>query len=301
MLAALFVACDKDENLSPSKGERNWLVVEDSDDPIDHLRYQIFEEFGIPVYYNDTIGSEQRESVAGPYTYYERLQIFYNPGGISLKGRFWLTEDKNKLQPVLQFLREEMLPMIPETFYIPSLLLVDSVYAPENATAHKGFNTVVCGGASDFPEMDAGEMKWWRGAVMCSVLSGGMLEQESEWLKKHFYAKSIAVDRRTTMYSTAAKKCYVYQALAQLTVDKVITVEEQCLGLCGFLNYKLDPAKKERETYVPTREEDVQQFCETIFAMTPEEFEGRWGKFPVVMAKYEAMKGKLKEYGFTFE
>lgn len=301
MLAILFVACNKEENLSPSKGERNWLVVEDSDDSIDHLRFQIFEEFGIPVYYNDTIGSEQRESIAGSYTYYERLQAFYNPGGSSLNGRFTLVEDKNKLQPVLQFLREEMLPMIPKTFYIPSLLLVDSLYVPEIATAYKGLNTVVCAKGNDFLEMDAEEMKWWRGAVMCSVLSGGLLEQESEWLEKYFYAKSVAVDTRTIMYSTSSKKRYVYQALGQLTNDKVITVEEQCLGLCGFLNHKHDPAKKEREAFVPTHEEDVQQFCETIFAMTLEEFEERWGKFPVVMAKYEAMKGKLKKYGFTFE
>lgn len=303
LLATFLIACGKDDKITPSKGETNWLVLEDSDDPIDHLRYRIFEEFGIPVYYNDTIGSEERESMSGTYTYYERLQVFYNPGGAITNGRFVLVKEKNNVEPVLEFLRNKMLPQIPEGFYIPSLLLVDSIYLPAVTQAYKGLNTIACAGVSDFAKMDEAEMRWWQGAVMCTILSGGLLEQESEWLEKHFYAKTLAVDSRATMYSTATRKLLVFSTsvLGQLAADKVITVEQQTLGYCGFLNYKHDPSKPERSAYTPTREEDVQQFCETIFALTAEEFEARWGEYPVVMAKYEALKEKLQEYGFVFE
>lgn len=302
LLATFLVACGKEDDITPSKGETNWLVLEDSDDPIDHLRYRIFEEFGIPVYYNDTIGSEERESMSGTYTYYERLQVFYNPGGATTNGRFVLVKEKNSVEPVLEFLRNKMLPLIPKDFYIPSLLLVDTLYISNVATqAYKGLNTVVCSGVGDFAEMDEAEMSWWQGTVMSAILSGGLLDQESEWLEKHFYAKTLAVDPRATMYSTATRKLMVYSVLGQLTADKVITVGQQTLGYCGFLNHKLEPSKQERMAYVPTREEDVQQFCETIFALTAEEFEARWGEYPVVMAKYEAMKEKLQEYGFVFE
>lgn len=301
LLATFLVACGKEDDIAPSKGERNWLVLEDSDDPIDHLRYRIFEEFGIPVYYNDTIGSEERESMAGTYTYYERLQAFYNPGAATTNGRFVLVKEKSSVEPVLEFLREKMLPQIPTTFYVPSLLLVDSIYLPAVAQAYKGLNTIICAGVSEFAKMDDAEMRWWQGAVMCTILSGGLLEKESEWLEKHFYAKSLAVDPRATMYSTANRKLMVYSALGQLASDKVITATQQTLGYCGFLNYKLEPSKQERMAYTPTREEDVQQFCETIFALTAEEFQMRWGEYPVVMAKYEAMKEKLQEYGFVFE
>lgn len=84
LAALLFGACgENDNNFTPSDGERNWLIVEDTpNDPIDHQRYLIFQETGIPIYYNDTIGSEERYSYAtgDPYTYYEVLQVFYSPG-----------------------------------------------------------------------------------------------------------------------------------------------------------------------------------------------------------------------------
>lgn len=59
LAALLFGACgENDNNFTPSNGERNWLIVEDTpNDPIDHQRYLIFQETGIPIYYNDTIGA----------------------------------------------------------------------------------------------------------------------------------------------------------------------------------------------------------------------------------------------------
>ena len=41
-VAALLVAgCGKDKDLSPSGLDRNWFAVEDSSDPVDHLRYRL--------------------------------------------------------------------------------------------------------------------------------------------------------------------------------------------------------------------------------------------------------------------
>lgn len=300
LLATFLIACGKDDKITPSKGETNWLVLEDSDDPIDHLRYRIFEEFGIPVYYNDTIGSEERESMSGAYTYYERLQVFYNPGGATTNGRFVLVKEKNNVEPVLEFLRNKMLPQIPEGFYIPSLLLVDSIYLPAVTQAYKGLNTIACAGVSDFAKMDEAEMSWWQGAVMSAILSGRLLGEEIEWLEKHFFAKTLSVNSGARMYSATTKYQVSHGNVLGLLIQKgTIKEADATLGYCGFLNHR-NSTKPESKAYVPTREGDVQQFCETIFALTAEEFEARWGEYPVVMAKYEAMKEKLQEYGFVF-
>ena len=57
-VAALLVAgCGKDKDLSPSGLDRNWFAVEDSSDPVDHLRYEIYSQTGIALFRNDTIGS----------------------------------------------------------------------------------------------------------------------------------------------------------------------------------------------------------------------------------------------------
>ena len=84
--------------------------------------------------------------------------------------------------------------------------------------------------------------------------------------------------------------------------------------------------------YVPTKEQDLQLYCQAVLAFSEEEFMERyatnikiWGynprggtwpnntpeepnpekdryvDFPVVKAKYYVIKAKLQEYGFTFE
>ena len=65
LVVALFTSCSDDDDLKPSNLERNWFVLEDSDDPVDHLRYLFYEKTGIPVFYNDTIGVTERTDVFG--------------------------------------------------------------------------------------------------------------------------------------------------------------------------------------------------------------------------------------------
>ena len=47
-VALCFVACngDDDKNLSPT-GETNWFALEDSDDELGHLAYEIYKETGV--------------------------------------------------------------------------------------------------------------------------------------------------------------------------------------------------------------------------------------------------------------
>ena len=301
--ALMFGACTEDNEIGTIVGERNWLVVEDSDDPIDGQRYDIFREFGIPVYYNDTIGQETRYSFAGnPYTYYERLQVFYNPGGTLVTGRFTLlpAEEKQLVKPMLDFLQTELLPMIPEDFYIPSILLVDSLVVGADSVAYKGFNTVVCAQVREFAGMNEDSRRWWMGSVMSSMLANNLINSENEWFTENFFALSQAVNPTSDrVYSSSSNNYYVNQAFSGSSVPR----DEWSLGALGFLNHKaryLIPGN-ELFAFVPTRESDVKQFCEAIFAMSTEEFAERWGEYPVVMAKYEVLKGKLAEYGFEIE
>ena len=297
-IALAFGACREEDEIGPIQGEKDWFVLEDSDDPIDKQRFAIYEEFDIPVYYNDTIGSEVRYAVSGePYMYYERLQVFYNPGGQAVNGRFVLLEDKNAVKPVLDYLQQELLPAVPRSFYIPSILLVDSLVVNGDSTAYKGFNTVVCAKVKEFSAMDEEQQKWWRGGVMAAMLSGGLLNDEAEWLEEEFFGKSLAVDPENDKVYSGSARIMVYKALENVG----LAPEDQALGALGFLNFKWKPAyagQQERMAYVPTREEDVRYFCEAIFALGEDEFAERWGEYPVVMEKYEALKGKLQEYGF---
>ena len=57
-VAALLVAgCGKDKDLSPSGLDRNWFAVEDSSDPVDHLRYEIYSQTAMTPSARSTAGS----------------------------------------------------------------------------------------------------------------------------------------------------------------------------------------------------------------------------------------------------
>ena len=42
--------CGDDDNLSPSDLDGDWYVLTDSEDPLDHLRYTVFQTYGAVSY-----------------------------------------------------------------------------------------------------------------------------------------------------------------------------------------------------------------------------------------------------------
>lgn len=213
LAALLFGACgENDNNFTPSNGERNWLIVEDTpNDPIDHQRYLIFQETGIPIYYNDTIGSEERYSYAtgDPYTYYEVLQVFYSPGNSTpskQSARYALPADRKKVKPVLDFLEAEILPKLSKDIYVPSILLVDTLVTPTgDDLAYKGTNTVVLSKVCDFADMDETTLKTYKGTFLATLVSNSLAEFEEEWLEENFYALTYSANPNyiNKLYSTS--------------------------------------------------------------------------------------------------
>ena len=59
------IACSKDEDEEGkiSYDDIDWYAIQDSDEPLDHLIYQCYDEYGVAIFYNDTIGSVQTLSL----------------------------------------------------------------------------------------------------------------------------------------------------------------------------------------------------------------------------------------------
>ena len=150
LLSVLFSACDKEDNLTPSNLGKDWFTIENSEDPVDRAIYQFYEETGIPVFYNDTIGQETRvDNWGNSYTHYEILQFSSSAlGGTETPNPFSAYElcPKESVIDGLEFLREEIVPVLPESIKIRSFLLLKSL-TPRNSTtskeAFKGLNTVL--------------------------------------------------------------------------------------------------------------------------------------------------------------
>lgn len=348
LLALIAWSCGDDEgNLSPSGLEKNWFVLEDSEDPIDHLRYEIYKNTGFSIYYNDTIGSEMRYSPGiGEYIYHEVLQVFYSPGSTTpgrTSARYSLVSPERKnVREVLEFVRDEIIPGIPKGTYLPSILLVDSLTTPSgDTTVYKGLTTTVLAQVHHFHEMDDAAKGLMKGAFLSSAITSKLALEEAEWLEENFYALSYAVnpDNVNRIYSIDSRYKYtVSQACGVLDFD---VRHLGTLGMIGpftpaskvgiTISLPVDPYHPE-SWIVPTKEQDLQLYCQAVLAFTEEEFmehyatnikiwgyderggvwpnytpekenpsKDRYVDFPVVKAKYYVMKAKLQEYGFTFE
>ncbi len=292
-LSLLAAACGDNEGiLAPSGLERDWLVVEDSQDELTHERYLIFQQTGIPIYINDTIGSTERIDYRGlPYTYHEILKVFYNPGyqtPATNTAHYFLLDkrdDREAILSVLEFLSEEVLPLIPQNIYVPSILLVDSLKTPLSGyIAHKGLNAVVASRVTKFPAFNAAAKTVYKSSILRAVASGAILGTEAEWLAGVFYPVSTKV--RTDI--TAFYDRYDYQ-LVNATYPK-------------FFNYGFfEQPKTGTMMKSPTQTKDVNDFVEAVFSYTLGEFTALYGSYAPMMTKFNLMRDKLIAYGFEFE
>lgn len=299
----LTVSCGEDD-LMPSEYEKNWLVVEDNpNDALDHLRYEVFQKTGIPVYYNDTIGCEQRTTLAGqPYTYYEVLQVFYSPGSATPSEKtanYTLPQNRSEVLPVVEFLRDEVFPRLPAAMYVPSVLLTDTLNSASGTVAFKGLNTIVLSNVRRFASLGEQGRKAYRAAFLRAVVASSLMAFEEEWLEENFFALTYAVnpDNIGYLYSTATVGYMVYRALSNFPVT------DQKLSTLGFIGARPNtlPTAAERMKYVPEKSQDVSHYCEAIFAYPQEEFVEMHANEPVVLAKYQVMRQKLLQYGFELE
>ena len=87
MTSVWLQACSGEDDLTPSSVDRNWWVnVDNQDNSLDHLIYEIFEQYKVPIFYNDTIGMENRgkDAFGNPDIYYEVIKLNYTIlGGLS--------------------------------------------------------------------------------------------------------------------------------------------------------------------------------------------------------------------------
>lgn len=286
-LSVLFTACDKEDHLKPSNVGRDWFTIEDSNDPVDHAIYQFYTETGIPVFYNDTIGEETRVDHWGnSYTHYEILQFGSSSlGGTETPNPFSSYElcPKEDVVDGLEFLREEIVPVLPESIKITSFLLLKSLIpwnpAVVSNEAFKGLNTVLISRVSELKDMSDAERLNMKGAIFNAVLATPVSG----------YTEELAA------FYQATRSCYtenLYGCAGWYFYNRYGFSDPRAVG---FLK---DPNPSDYGS-MPTEVQDVGMYIKAMFIYTPEEFEALYGTFSVVMTKYEIMKTVLRDIGVS--
>ena len=286
--------CGDDDNLSPSDLDGDWYVLTDSEDPLDHLRYTVFQTYGVPVFYNDTIGSQNRGTdYAGlPIIYYEILNPNYSIESSTEYAKYELSYDREAITTGVEFIRDEVLPrLVSSKLYPRSFLLMNKLTLNASASS-----------ASLLHEECA-----YRG-MMTSCVSlveeiGGMTDAEIKRM-----ACEIAAEEYTTYFMENAFS--LLEAFLNVCRAEVTSVNLYSLSLTssstppyvadlkeyGFLSYNKEsqyaPASK-RVTTV-TERMDVVDYVTEVLMEDDEAFETKYGSYEYVMKKYELMKTAME-------
>ena len=170
--------CGDDDNLSPSDLDGDWYVLTDSEDPLDHLRYTVFQTYGVPVFYNDTIGSQNRGTdYAGlPIIYYEILNPNYSIESSTEYAKYELSYDREAITTGVEFIRDEVLPrLVSSKLYPRSFLLMNKLTLNASASlsheecAYRGMMTSCVSLVEEIGGMTDADIK----RMACEIVAEG--------------------------------------------------------------------------------------------------------------------------------
>ena len=123
LMALFFIGCAEEADLEPTP-MKNWFAIEKKEnmDVVDQKIYDLYQKFGIGIFYNDTLGYEdrgRRDSVGNVMYHYEVLDLNYNFTTAEYTNKVtWKLvdvaskENKERLIPILNFLESMLLPFL---------------------------------------------------------------------------------------------------------------------------------------------------------------------------------------------
>lgn len=148
-----FISCSDETELTPTE-VKNWfeIIEKENMDVVDQKIYDIWRAYEIGVFYNDTLGREdrgRRDSVGNIIYHYEILDLSYNMTTSSYTNRVtWTPVDvsnateKARLLPLLNFLDASLLPFIKSAeVHIPAVMITETFRVSNSAKkVYRGFN-----------------------------------------------------------------------------------------------------------------------------------------------------------------
>ncbi len=277
--------------------DRNWLIVNDNpNDAVVHATYLFYQNTGIPVYFNDTIGTQQRVDVFGhAYTYYAKLSLTYSLGGVQAGATPYVTDfslcAKSDVPVALDYLKNNIFSEIPKGIYVPSILLVESLNTNAfGSYAYKGLNTIAIGQVSKIPTMDDTTKQKYKGAILRAILTNAVLDDKYSDLLNKFYNESRKYSSTKDLYGL--NTYYLNSSYVTGLPDDQINIK----GV-GFLD--TDP-RSSYSTPLSTWM-DACMYIEAICGSTTTQFQSLYGSYPVIMTKYGYIKQILHGIGYQIQ
>lgn len=288
-IICMFASCSEDVTKFEDY-DRNWFALEDDpSDPAAHAAYEFYQEYGIPVFDNNVIGEQERKDVWGnTYIHQETLTLNYSMGGMATANSspsissFTLC-DKAVVPSAIQFIKNNIMPLLPKGIHIQSFLLVESMKSQAfGDRAFKGLNTIVIANASKLATMEGKEKTQTISAIMRAIMGDYILNNKDYKEKlEQFYNVSRRLSPEKDIYNMYKGWLRQYVTGADPNDWQHPTMQE-----VGFLGP--DPSNS---YYTPSSTwMDFNMYLESYYNHSAEEFEAEYQTYPYIMEKYNIVK-----------
>lgn len=286
MVSLLFAGCDKeDKNLKPSYEDVNWYAIQD--DPtndLKHLIFEVYDKTGIPIFYNDTIGSQDRglDGYGEPVIYYEILDLNYTIESHRDYVSYTLSNKEEELTDGVNFLKDRVFPYLYKGIRPQCYLLVDelilSSFNEHEEGVYRGMTATVIGRLSELKDMTEDELNRFAAEVRATAMTPYIQANYNKELQP-FYSVSEIVSNGVTI------------SLYGQTITRYGgSVPYKAYKDYGFLNPDPDFLFSSFVYTAPGRERDMVEYITEVLVGKDEAFKEQYESSALILQKYEVMK-----------
>ncbi len=258
MVFCFCVSCDKEDNeVEAVENMCDWFKIEDKPGEVNHLINQVYKDYGMTIFINDTLGQEERgvDAYGEPIIHTELFDMGYYVYGTYTDGRMRLSADSAAMIVAVNMIKDRVIPYLPEPgAYRPhSFLLVDSVFQTEQigfsyVTYEKniysrGIRGMVIGKLNVIKEMSPDELKWFGGEILAVKCT--------DWIQE------VCIDELQDFYKISGDSNYDVASM----FAPAGSPEE-----LGFIKWLEMVISSRNWIKTPTKEQDVRDYVAAIYA-----------------------------------
>ena len=307
-LACMAWSCGKEDgNLTSSNEDVDWFRITEKPGVVNGMIYDVYKTYGVPVFYNDTLGYEDRgeDAYGQPVTHYELIKVGFGISYQYTNIRYVLSADTAAMIKAVELLESNVLKVYPRKLKKPhSYLLVDSLFLAargyQSIEAYWSLTTTVIGQLADILNMTDAQQKVWCGMILAEDLVSHVMDGFYDEKLNDFYA--VTDDGSVAGIST----CYEASATYNITsgwTHKFFNVDTREWGFVGGWEFEnIATIISAGEPFdVITRKTaskvfDVKCYIAAVYAYTGSEFEQLYQDWPKCIKKYRLMKSIMDDF-----
>lgn len=326
----LWVSCMKEDAIKNEIDFSNiYAITDDPDDPVQHERYLIFKDYGVSVYFNDTIAKVfVRNDVYGEPVYrYELIDhswAFYKPvsgtdNSSSAVYTYYYTEEQEKQLETLERIRY-LLDDMGEVLYPSLIMAADSIIRTPSSVEGSfvysyNFKNLLLAGVADREESQWEDVcvsikkEMVRSKVENFTLQVDEFGSVSETINYGrtlfeypaydpwwnygayhlFYAREESLDEDYIDWLKQYWPSWAETEPTQEHVDQSREAFAAIVGPYGFVGTAGTGAGASIYDAPGSVALDLEQYVAVMLRFSPEEFEKYFGKYTLVMRKYNIL------------